>query len=91
MIFAVGTFPLLHFRADEFESGKSATQVRLAAFRLHGERVIVRTARNTVFVNGIIGVFEMRTFIEGYISFRKMSVETESIAIMNFCLFRPQT
>lgn len=69
-----------HFRADKLKGRQSAPEIRSASFRLHGKRGIMRTAGNTVFINGIINIFKMSPCIKWYVSFREVAVFAKGIA-----------
>lgn len=78
--FAVRTFSVLHLGADELECRHPAAEIRSAALRFHWKLGVVRTARDTMFIDGIAGVFQAGAMIQGNICFRKVPVLAESIA-----------
>ena len=48
-------FPF-HFCANKLEGFQTATQMRCIPFRHHGKGRIMRTARDTIFIDGIVWI-----------------------------------
>ena len=67
-----------HFRTDKLVT-EGAVCVYRISFRLHRQRRIMWTARDTVFVDGKVRIFEFRTLIERNIGLAKVFVFAKGI------------